>query len=248
MRAVVGTAYLRDHEIAVQQVADVYHGVTEHLFVGHLHGEGIEGHRLQVSESSLCLHLLLVLVDAQGESQDDEGEDDAEHTHGIGDGVARGDGGRIDVAQVTVCLLRSSQSWCVGDGSRKNARHGGDARARKREDAQGHHDAQGNDDDAEKIEALAAVLERGEEAGTHLQTDAVDEENQSELLQEMEQVTVEVERIMAEDETDEENPRQTERHSLHPQLAQTKTQRDDQRKDHHRVGDSASPQVGEAIE
>ena len=52
-----------------------------------------------------------------------------------------------------------------------------------------------------------------------LKTDRVNEKNQAELLKEVEQMGVEIERIVTEDETDEQYPGESERHALHLQLA-----------------------------
>ena len=80
-------------------------------------------------------------------------------------------------------------------------------------------DAQCHHDDAEQVEALAAVLERSEETRSYFQTDGIDEENQSELLEEVEQMLIEIEREVTEDEADEENPSQSQGNTLHSQLS-----------------------------
>ena len=197
-----GAMYLGNHEVAVQDMAHLLDGVSEDHLVGNLHGECVEGHRLQVSESTLGLCFLLALVDAEGIAQDDEGEDDTEHTHRVGDGITGSYGRSVDVAQVTVSLLGSTQSRGVGDGTRQDTSHRGDGGIGERVDDEGGDDAQCYHDDAEQVEALSTVLERGEEARTYLQANGIDEEYQAELLEEVEQVLVEVEREMAEDKTD----------------------------------------------
>ena len=106
------------------------------------------------------------------------------------------------MAQVTVSLLGSTQSRGVGDGTRQDTSHRGDGGIGERVDDEGGDDAQCYHDDAEQVEALSTVLERGEEARTYLQANGIDEEYQAELLEKVEQVLVEVEREMAEDKTD----------------------------------------------
>ena len=245
--AAVLAVYLRNHEVAVQEVVYLLHRVAAHHLVGNLYGERVQRHRLQMAEAALGLLVLSLLVDAQRKAQDDERQNDAQHTHGVGYGIAGSDGGCVDVAQVAEGLLCCTQPRRVGDGTRHDARHGGDGRAGEVVDAQRHDDADGNDGDAEEVETLAAVLERGKETGTYLQTDGVDEEYQTELLQKVEQVLVEAEREMAEDKADEENPGQSERYAFYPDFAQTQAQRDDQCKDHDRMGYTASPEIGKAV-
>ena len=123
------------------------------------------------------------------------------------------------MAQVAECLLGSSESRGVGNGTREDTCHRGNGCSREREDGEGGYDTQRYHDDAEQVEALAAVLERSEETRSYLQTDGIDEENQSELLEEVEQMLIEIEREVTEDEADEKNPSQSERNSLYSQLS-----------------------------
>ena len=112
------------------------------------------------------------------------------------------------MAQVAECLLCSTQSGSVGYGTRQNTCHRGNGSPRSIEYSQCGSDTQRYYDDAEHVETSTAILERREEAGAHLKTDGVNEEYQSELLQEVEQVLIEVEREMTKDKTDEKNPGQ----------------------------------------
>ena len=123
------------------------------------------------------------------------------------------------MAQVAECLLGSSESRGVGNGTRENTCHRSDGCSREREYGEGGDDAQRYHDDAEQVEALAAVLERSEETWSYLQTDGIDEENQSELLEEVEQMLIEIEREVTEDEADEKNPSQSQGNSLYSQLS-----------------------------
>ena len=66
---------------------------------------------------------LLVVIDAEEEAQADDGEDDADHAQGVGDGVTEGDGGGGLAVDIVVGLLRGAQSGGVGDGARENADH-----------------------------------------------------------------------------------------------------------------------------
>ena len=123
------------------------------------------------------------------------------------------------MAQVAECLLGSTESRGVGNGTREDTCHRGDGCSREREDGKGGDDTQRYYDDAEQVEALAAILERSEETRSYLQTDGIDEENQSKLLEEVEQMLIEIEREVTEDEADEKNPCQSERNSLYSQFS-----------------------------
>ncbi len=104
-------------------------------------------------------------------------------------------------------------------GTREDTCHRSDGCSREREDGEGGDDTQRYHDDAEQVEALAAILERSEETWSYLQTDGIDEENQSELLEEVEQMLIEIEREVTEDEADEKNPSQSQGNSLYSQLS-----------------------------
>ena len=148
-----------------------------------------------MSESALSLCFFFILVDAERKSQDDEREDDTQYTHRIGDGIAGCDGRSIDMAQIAECLLCRTETC-----------HRSDRGVRDGVDAERGDDTQGNDDDAEQVETLATVLEGRKETWSHFQTDGINEEYQTELFEEVEQVLIQIEREMPKDKTDEENP------------------------------------------
>lgn len=77
----------------------------------------------------------------------------------------------------------------------------------------GRDDAQSDDHAASPTSCMAAVLERREEARPHLQTDREDEENQTELLDEVQYPGGDGHPEMAGCDTDEENPRRPQRHA-----------------------------------
>ena len=52
-------------------------------------------------------------------------------------------------------------------------------------DNQGDNDVEDDDDGCKHVEAYASLLERGEERGSHLQTDAEHKQNQAEIADEM---------------------------------------------------------------
>ena len=228
-------------------MAYLFHGFTKNHFIGNLHRECVEGHSFQMSESALSLCFFCILVDAERKSQDDEREDDTQYTHRIGDGIAGCDGRSIDMAQIAECLLCRTETRCIGYCSRENTCHRSDRGVRDGVDAERGDDTQGNDDDAEQVETLATVLEGRKETWSHFQTDGINEEYQTELFEEVEQVLIQIEREMPKDKTDEENPCQAKGNTFHLNLAETQAQCDDQCKYHDRMGYTASPKVREAV-
>lgn len=109
------------------------------------------------------------------------------------------------------------------------------------DDVGGDH-AQKDDGRRQHVQLHAAFLERREEAGSHLQADRVDEQNQPELFDEMDQMLVELHPEMAERDSDEKNPRHAEPDSADFELAERDAERDHQRENQHRVGDASAPE------
>ena len=58
----VVTDNLRNHEVALQQIAYLLDGIVENHLVRNLYGKGIQGHRLKMSLASLSFILFLLLV------------------------------------------------------------------------------------------------------------------------------------------------------------------------------------------
>ncbi len=98
-----------------------------------------------------------------------------------------------------------------------------------------------------KLRLLPPFLEGREETWSHFRTDGINEEYQTELFEEVEQVLIRIEREMPKDKTDEENPRQAKGNTFHLNLAETQAQCDNQCKYHDRMGYTASPKVREAV-
>ena len=193
----------RDDEVPLGEVSQLLDGLSVNARVGHLQGETSHGELLQLSQSALGLFLLLCGLDAQEVAQEDEGQDDADHTHGIGHGVAHGDVGCVYACHAEVGLLCGSQSGRVGHGTRENAHEGGDGRVGGAGDDHRHHQAEGDGDQREHVERQPSLLKGREETGTHRQANGIDEEYQAKLPEEVEQLLVEVHAEVAEDHTDE---------------------------------------------
>ena len=96
------------------------------------------------------------------------------------------------------------------------------------DDVGGDH-AQKDDGRRQHVQLHAAFLERREEAGSYLQADRVDEQNQPELFDEMDQMLVELHPEMAERDSDEKNPRHAEPDSADFELAERDAERDRRR-------------------
>ena len=56
------TDNLGNHEVALQEIADLLDGIFENHLVRNLYGEGVQGHRFKMSFASLSFILFLLLV------------------------------------------------------------------------------------------------------------------------------------------------------------------------------------------
>ena len=181
-------------------------------------------------------------VDAQQVAKPDQREDGSHDAQRVGHGVPRGDvrgiGSGVHVAESLLC---GAQSGRVGHGARHHADHRRHGQARdvierhRRGDTQRHHQHR------QFVERDAALAERGEKSGSDLQADRIDEKNQSELLEKMHQVFIDVHAEIAEADADEQNARHAQRHAGDLEFAQHDTQRHDQRQNQHRVGHTSAP-------
>ena len=83
--------------------------------------------------------------------------------------------------------MGSTQSRRIGHGAAHHAHHVGDADvARNKVDSERHHHVQRHNEHRDAVELDALVLERREEAGTHLQTYREDKQDEAELLDKLE--------------------------------------------------------------
>ena len=80
-----------------------------------------------------------------------------------------------------------------------------------------------------------ALLERREESRAHLQADRVDEEYQSELLDEVQRIMVDGHAEVTRGNADKKNPCNAERNARNFHLAQHNSERYNQRQNKHRV-------------
>ena len=172
----------RHHEVAVDELGEVVERFTYDEFVFYLVGNYV-GHEL--ARLVFLLDLLIFLVELHledGPNHQHRG-DDADYTQRIGGGIAQGNlgdfGDRTVEPQLRQGLLCGTQSRGVGNGTRENTHHHGHAHLVFVEevDAERHSNVENYNTHGQHIEGEPASLERGEEAGSHLQTDGVNKEN-----------------------------------------------------------------------
>lgn len=135
------------------------------------------------------------------EAHGDGGQNDAHHAEGIGAGIAVGDDRHVFHArhQIGQHVVGRAETGGVGHRSVEHAHHHGEivGRVGVAEDAEGggeeveadhHGHIEEHEAEGEHVHAQTARFEGLEEAGTHLQSDAVDEKNEAELLDHVDHV------------------------------------------------------------
>ena len=149
---------------------------------------------------------------------------------------------------VGVCLLRGSETGGVGDGSGHDARHGRDGLAGDEMQGYRYAHAEQHHEEGEQVEPHSSALEAGEEAGADLQTYAVDEQYESEFLEELQQIGVEGHPEMAERDTDEQYPCHSEADAGDLDLAHDLSERDHEGQDYYGVRYSSAPYTFGSVE
>ena len=127
-------------------------------------------------------------IQPEDRPQSQHGQQDAGDAEGVGHRVAEAGqaqdiGGRADFLQH---LLGGAQRRRVGDGAGKQAEHDRQRQAEPQMDRDRHQDAHDHQTDGQQVERQSGAFEGGEEAGTDLDADAVDEQDQPELPDEVE--------------------------------------------------------------
>ena len=192
-------------ELAVEEVVELVERSSYDGGVGDAYG-----HVVCLGADVLVVALLelsVALLEAcSGEESDgDGGEDDADNAEGVSAGVTVGDGGSGATEEFGEDAVGGTETGGVGDGTVHDADHhgevavvadavdvgdgfGGEQAHACAELPETEHDGHVEEHDAygEEVHLDAvAALEDFEEGGTDLQTDAVDEEDKSELLDEV---------------------------------------------------------------
>ena len=126
-------------------------------------------------------------------------------------------------------LLRGAETGRVRHGAGKHADHRRHRDFRYEMEKQRHEHAEQHDRGREPVHQHAPFFERGEKAGTDLQTDREDEQNQPELFHEVENMVVDLEAELPEQDPDEEHERDAEGNPEHLHASERYPDRDDER-------------------
>ena len=236
----VGPEHARDDELTVYQSLDLQNGFAVEKLVFDFYRNADRLARVVLAAREYLI--LLVEADTEDPADEKHRQDNADHAERIGYRITRRDVGRVDSRHVGIGLLRCAQSGRVGHGAGEDTHDGRDVQSRRQMDDVGGDHAQKDDGRRQHVQLHAAFLERREEAGSYLQADRVDEQNQPELFDEMDQMLVELHPEMAERDSDEKNPRHAEPDSADFELAERDAERDHQRENQHRVGDASAPE------
>ena len=168
----------------------------------------------------------------QPSPHDDEGQDDADETQGVGDGTAEGGGAAAGgVAELLERLLGGTEGRRIGGRSAEHAHHVGQGQQPPGIDGQGHERTDEDDAQTEQVELRAALLEGAHEARTHLQTQNIDEEDEAETLRITQHVGVEAQATGSRQDADEEDVGHPEAHPADAHFGQSQTERTDERQD-----------------
>ena len=197
-----------DDEVALGDILELFDRHAVNTLVGHLEGKRAHGELFQLTESSLGGTLLVGRFDAKDITQQDEGKNDADDTQRISQRITRGNVGSLNAFQSEISLLGSAHTRRIGHGTGEDTNQGGDGHVGNIIDADDHQDTDGAGHQNEHVELETSFLERGEETGTYLQTNAVDEQHQTKLTQEVKQLDVEVETEITKHHADDQHPHQ----------------------------------------
>ena len=141
----------------------------------------------------LDLFLFLVELHATEEADGDGGQNDTHDAQRIGTGIAVGNWGSVGTEDGGTGFVGGTEAGRVRDGTAKHTDHHGqvvgvlalDGSALvedKEEEGDAADDVQQNDGNGQHIHLDAGFLQALEEAGPHLEADAVDEEDEPEVL------------------------------------------------------------------
>ena len=184
---------------------------------------------------------LLVGVDAEHLLYYEHGGDDADHSEGIGGGIAHrhllGDSVGLGV-DLEHGLLSGAQAGGVGDCAGHDAHHLHEVGVAvcpplDEVDGQGDADVDGDAEHGQQVEADASLLERREEAGANLHAYGEDEQDETELTQEVKRVCLHRITEVAHENAHKEHEGYTQRHAEYLDLAQPYAREDDERIEQH---------------
>ena len=194
--------------------------------------------------------LFLLGIHPQQGFQQDQDQDDAQHAQRIGNGIGgcqRGGvqgcdfrRGALGLQDVAHCLLGGAQSGRVGDGAGHDTYHRPKFLAGNPVDGERGQDREQDHSEGEQIELDAAGQERMEESGTHLQSDAEDEQDQTEVLHEGKDGRVDTKAEMAGQDAQEQDPGRTDGDPLDLETPQPEAGCDHEGEQQDAVGDTGT--------
>ena len=156
-------------------------GVERFVAVGRV-GKGTH-HRLPVEEGL----------------EHDETQDASDHAERVCHGISERDIGFADPESIGIGLLGRTESGSVGHRTRHDTRHRGYRGSGDVMQGEGYTYTEQYSNESQHVEPESAALEAGEETGTDLEADTVDEQDKTEFLEELDEVRIERHAEMAED-------------------------------------------------
>ena len=203
-------------------MADFAERVAEYGRVTHAEG-GYKG--LVALVVGLCL-----FVAAEPASHHDEGQDDAHHAQGIGDGTAECSA-RSGLSELLERLLGRAECGGVGRGAGEHAQHVLQREPARPGEGEGHEGAEQDHAEGQEVQARTALAEGAHEARAHLEPEGVDKEDQAETLGVAQHLRVYLQPNGAGEDAEEKHVGGTEADALHAQFSQGETRRADEADD-----------------
>ena len=154
--------------------------------------------------------------------------DDTHHAERIGHGTSQ-----CSAAAWQVCcrqsLLCGTQCGCVGGGTAEYSHHVGDAHGQHETQAECHHRAEDDDGESPEVERDALVAHEAHEVWTHMQSQGIDKDAESECLRETQHSLIGTEMQASCHDAHEENERHSKRYAAHMELSHCQAERYDER-------------------
>ena len=164
-------------------------------------------------------------------ADEDDGQNDAHHAQRIGHGAAQGGAVGVD-AHLLQRLLRGAERRGVGRGSAEDAGRVGHGDVQREAHAYGERGADQHYGDGRRQQAQAVGAQRVEETRPDLQTEGVDEDDESETFGIGQHLRVDRESEMPGQNAGEEDERHAQRYAEKADFTESDADRRDER-DHH---------------
>ena len=186
--------------------------------------------------------------DSENKLENDERGDNTQDAERVGDGVAEGDGGVVEVRDVGVRLDSRAETGGIRYRPRENPDHRGHRDIRNIVQNNRDRDRAHNHRHRDQIHTDTRLFEGGEEAGPDLQAYREHEQHETELLEEVQNVPFDAHSEVACDNPDEENPSHPEGNSRDFNAPHEHAQCNHERKNDNAVGDArAEEEIVEPI-